>query len=65
MVEIVKEILTEVNLTTTQHTKSYARIPNVYPLPGFIDIQLDSFRRLKVPLAEPWAGERSFSAKRA
>ena len=47
MVEIVKEILTEVNLTTTQHTKSYARIPNVYPLPGFIDIQLDSFRRLK------------------
>ena len=37
----------EANLTTTQHTKSYARIPNVYPLPGFIDIQLDSFRRLK------------------
>ena len=34
-------------MTTTQHTKSYARIPNVYPLPGFIDIQLDSFRRLK------------------
>ena len=37
----------EANLTTTQHTKSYARIPNVYQLPGFIDIQLDSFRRLK------------------
>ena len=34
-------------MTTTQHTKSYARIPNVYPLPGFIDIQLDSFQRLK------------------
>ncbi|MBR6089414.1 MAG: hypothetical protein IKP86_05730, partial [Anaerolineaceae bacterium] len=34
-------------MTTTQHTKSYARIPNVYPLPGFIDIQLDSFKRLK------------------
>ena len=34
-------------MTTALHTKSYARIPSAFPLPGFIDIQLESFQRLK------------------
>ena len=28
-------------------TKSYARIPVVFPMPNLIDVQLDSFKRLK------------------
>jgi DNA-directed RNA polymerase subunit beta len=28
-------------------TKSYARIPVIYGLPNLIDVQLDSFQRLK------------------
>ncbi|MEN6522491.1 MAG: DNA-directed RNA polymerase subunit beta [Anaerolineaceae bacterium] len=34
-------------MASTLPVKSYARIPDIFPLPNLIEVQLDSFRRLK------------------